>query len=65
MSGEHVTTRHETVEAKLRRDLSCFVASEAEFRAAVEAGIAAFQAGPTFALPTIEAELRAIIHSVD
>jgi hypothetical protein len=52
----------QTAVGQIRPDLPCCVANDAEFRAAVRAGIASFEVGPTYDLATVEAELRGIIH---
>jgi hypothetical protein len=42
-------------------DLPSYAASDSEFRTLVRAGIASFEAGPTYDLAAVEAELRDII----
>jgi predicted transcriptional regulator len=52
----------EAADEQIYPDLPCFVSNDAEFRAAVRAGIAEIRAGQTIPLEQVEAELREIIH---
>ena len=65
MNGKHTDRENPAAEEQIYPDLSCFVRSNAEFRIAVEAGAAAFDAGPTYDLATVEAELSDIIHHTE
>lgn len=49
-------------EQRLYPELPGYVSNDAEFRAAVRAGIAEIRAGQTIPLEQVEAELREIIH---
>ena len=52
----------QAAEARIYPDMTCFVADDAEFRAAVEAGIASARAGRVLPLDQVEAELQQIFH---